>query len=333
MRLAFIAAGEIALPSLRAVAKSFPAHQLVALVTQPDRPCGRRAAPVSPPAKRAGQELGLAPERIFQPKSINSPRFLARLRALEPDLFLVMAYGQILRSEALALPKFFSLNAHLSLLPSHRGASPIEAALLAGDTRTGVTVFELRPALDAGPMLLSRELPISPDHDRLTLGAELSELAAECFLEALERIAAGRATFAPQDERLATYAPKLTKESGRLDWTRPAAYLERCVRAFAGWPGAWTCFHPPAQSSRFRRLRVLHARLADSEMPGAGKDEPGLSRAAGAAPEGGPWLEACCGDGRRLRLLRVQPEGGRAMSAAEFLHGAGRGCAAGCRLQ
>lgn len=337
MRILFAGTPEYAVPSLRALAGLKPQHEVAGVVTQPDRPRGRSREPAPPPVKEAALALSLPGERIFQPESINEAEVLAALRALEPDLVCVIAYGGLLRKKALAVPKLYALNAHGSLLPKHRGAAPIQAALLAGDAATGVTIMRMAPELDAGPMLLQREIPIAPAETAATLHDRLAELSAKCFVEAVELIASGRAVFTPQDESQATYAPKLTKDFGLVDWTREAAYLERFVRAMTPWPGAWSTLCAP-DGTQPRRVRIAAAERAPSGLTGAASES---QRASAGAP-GQAWthlasdgarLDVRCGGGGVLSIRAVQPEAGREMSVAEFLRGTGRAYAAGCRMK
>ncbi|HEY3323113.1 MAG TPA: methionyl-tRNA formyltransferase [Planctomycetota bacterium] len=324
MRIIFCGTPEIAVPSLRRLIALGPQHEVVGIVSQPDKPQGRSKVPVSPPVVTTARELGLAADRIFQPRSINNSKTLARLRDLSPDLLCVIAYGNILRADALALPQLFPINAHASLLPKYRGASPIQAALLGGEHETGVSIMRMEAGLDSGPVLFQRAISIGPDDDTGTLHDRLAELAAECFVEAIERISAGPVTFTPQDESQSSYTPKLTKDSGKIDWTKDAAYLERFVRAMNPWPGAWTSVVAPASVPATKPLRLRVAKAA--VLP----DRPGVAPGSGCVLGAGEQalLVVACGGGA-LRISQLQPEGKRAMSAAEFLRGAGRALLAG----
>ena len=260
MRIVFCGTPEYAVPSLRRLIALAPAHEVVAVVSQPDRAKGRSRIPTPPPVVEAARAAGIPNDRIFQPKSVNRPSVLAALRALSPDLLCVVAYGNLLKTEALALPKITSINAHGSLLPRHRGAAPIQAALLAGDAETGVTIMKVELALDSGPMLLKRTVPIRESDDAGTLHDTLATLSAECFAAAIEQIAAGTAQFAPQEETQATYAAKLEKTSGQIDWSKDAAFLSRFVRAMNPWPGAWTRIASGDLDKRAMRIRIAKAR-------------------------------------------------------------------------
>ena len=315
MRIVFCGTPDYAVPSLKCLMALAPVHEVVAVVSQPDRPKGRSRLPSPPPVVESARACGVPIERIFQPKSINRRSVLEPLRALAPDLLCVVAYGNLLKPGALALPKLYGINAHGSLLPRHRGAAPIQAALLEGDLETGVTIMKVELALDAGPILLKRAIPIRASDDAGTLHDRLAELSAECFVEAIERIAAGNAQFAPQDESQATYAAKLEKTSGQIDWTKDAVYLDRFVRAMNPWPGAWTRV-AGAGGKDSVRLRVAKAHVALAPLS-AGLAPAGQAHAQAAD------LQVACGSGG-LAITAVQPEGKREMSAAEFLRGAGR---------
>jgi len=366
MRIVFAGTPDYAVPSLKALAALAPAHEVVAVVTQPDRAKGRSATPTPPPVKAAALALGIKPERIIQ-RSINKPEALEFLRGLAPDLLCVVAYGGLLKKDALELAKLFPLNAHGSILPQHRGAAPIQAALLAGDAQTGVCIMKMEAGLDTGPVLLERAIPILPTDTAGTLHDKLAELSAACFVEALKLPDLAGATFTPQDHAHATYAGKLSKDTGRVDWSKDAVFLERFVRAMSPWPGAWTSIALP-DGKNSKRLRIAKAALppgtpraasltrvislADvqkmqSTAGQAAADSATESRAAELAPpaavrvvsvanapreDGAARFEVECGQGA-LQLLRVQAEGGREMSVDEFLRGQGRLYANGARVE
>lgn len=319
MRIVFAGTPEYAVPSLRALAALAPKHEVVAVVTQPDRPKGRTKIPTPPPVKEAALALGLPAERIFQ-KSINKPETLEPLRALAPDLLCVVAYGGLLKKDALELARRYPINAHGSLLPKYRGAAPIQAAILAGDAETGVCIMKMEAGLDSGPVMLHRAIPIKADDTAGTLHDKLMALSAECFVEAVDLIEAGKAAFVEQDHAKATHVSKLEKDSGTIDWKRDAAYLERFARAMSPWPGAWTTMVSTDGKTR-KRLRIARGELVE------GSGEPGLVRVHDGA------FVVVGGDGRALRIVSIQPEGGREMHVAEFLNGAGRAFASGARMQ
>ena len=296
MRIIFCGTPEYAVPSLRRLAR-LPGHELVAIVSQPDQPKGRSRAPTPPPVVAAAHALGFTPERIFQPRSLNQSAVLQKLKALAPDLLCVIAFGQLLKPAALALPRLFALNAHGSLLPKFRGAAPIQAALLAGEKETGVSIMKIELGLDRGPVMLRRSLPVGEDDDAGSLHDKLAELSAECFAEALAAVETGQFTFTPQDERAASYASKLTKESGKIDWKLDAEYLQRFIRAMNPWPGAWTSV---SASTGGKRQRVRVAKCAVWEAPPGLSFRAPVAECGETAPEGqpsiargrSPWLKS-----------------------------------------
>ena len=316
MRIIFCGTPEYAVPSLRRLNELAPEHSLVGVVSQPDKPKGRSGVPTPPPVAAAARELGIAAENILQPLSINTPEVLERLRALQPDVLCVIAYGGLLRKRALELARLYPLNAHASLLPKYRGAAPIQAALLAGDAETGVCIMKMERGLDTGPLQLCRKIPIAPTDDAGTLHDKLAALSGECFVEALKALAAGPVTFTPQDEASASYAAKLEKDTGRIDWSKDAAFLERFVRAMNPWPGAWTSVSLPDGTQK-QRIRVAQARLSASApltAPGEGQVLGSGEQSAFAITTGSGVLE----------VLQLQPEGKKPMSVGEYIRGAGR---------
>jgi methionyl-tRNA formyltransferase len=246
------------------------------------------------------EELGLP---VFQPEKVN--REVERIRALEPDVLAVAAYGQILSKALLDVPKLGSVNLHASLLPKYRGAAPIQWALLSGETITGVTTFLMDEGLDTGPILLQREVPIDENDTAGTLEAKLAEVGAELMLETLRGLAQGTLTPQPQDNSQATYAPKIKKELAHIDWTKSARELLGLIRALEPSPGAYTFY-------RGRRLKVRWGRVVDEEGQ---RGEPGEVIALG---DEGPVVQTGRG---LLELIKVQPEGRKVMSGRDFLHG------------
>jgi methionyl-tRNA formyltransferase len=329
MRIVFMGTPEYAVPSLRALVALAPRHEVVGVVTQPDRPKDRSREPQPPEVKTAALKLGLRPEQILQPESVNEAPALDALRALHPDLFCVVSFGGLLRHAALSIPWILPLNAHGSLLPRYRGAAPIQAALLAGDVETGVTIQKMVRKLDAGPILLRQSIPIGLAETAGSLHDRLAALSASCFVEALEILERGHPILEAQDEALATRVGKLTKESGTVDWSREAAYLGRFVRAMSPWPGAWTRI-ARGDGGLTRRLRICSAALSESVQPG---DAVGVGRVVeDQRIKGGAQLGVRCGDGLVLAIATLQPEGGREMSVGEWIRGAGRAYVDGCRL-
>lgn len=235
MRLILLGSPRFALPTLGTLLES--EHELIAVVTQPDRPAGRGHSSKAPPVKQAALERDTA---VLQPENVNSPESLERLKELEPDIFVVAAYGQILRQRLLDLPKRGSLNVHASLLPRWRGASPITAAILAGDPKTGVTIMEVVRALDAGPIVATREETISHFDTASSLEERLAEAGASLLGETLTPWAERAIASRDQNGSLVSYANQLKREDARLDWSLSAEDLWHRVRAFNPWPGAFT---------------------------------------------------------------------------------------------
>ncbi len=297
-RVVFMGSPEFALPTLEALARHYP---VVGVVTQPDRPAGRGNRLKAPPVKQRAEALGLP---VIQPRRLSDPQALATLRAWRPDLIVVAAYGQILKPEVLQLPRYGCLNVHASLLPRWRGAAPIQYALLHGDAQTGVTIMLMDEGLDTGPILSQRATTILPDDTAASLSPRLARLGAELLLDTLPPYLEGELEPRPQDDSLATYAPRLKREDGRLDFHRSAAYLARQVRAFYPWPGTFMPW-------RGQRLKVLAAHpVEDAPNPG-----PGVR----TVYQG--WPAVGTGDGL-LVLEQVQPPGKRPLPGDAFLRGA-----------
>jgi methionyl-tRNA formyltransferase len=295
-----------AVPSLRALAAE---TTLVGVVSQPDRPRGRGLNSQPSPVAAAAGALGVP---LIRPTSVRTPDTLAALTAWKPDLLVVAAYGKILPAAVLAAPTLAPINVHASLLPRHRGAAPIAAALLAGDAETGVTIMLMSEGLDEGDMLLQRTIAIGPDDTTESLTVALADLGALALRDALAALRGPGLQPEPQDPARATYAPRLAKEEGRIDWTRDAAAIARMVRAFTPWPSAFT-------SLGVRSVKILAARVAPG---GAVGGPPGTIAVAGDT------LHVATGSGV-LAITMVQPEGKRAMAAGAFAAGARLGAAAG----
>lgn len=309
MRIVFIGTGEIGVPTLRALQKS--EHELVGAVTQPDKPVGREQKITAPPIKAA---LVGHKGSILQPAKIKEPKAIDEIRALAPDVIVVMAYGQILPKAVLEIPKIACLNLHASILPRWRGAAPIQAAIAAGDPETGVTVMYVDEGLDTGDILLQHKIDITANETGDSLHDRLAEIAPDALLEALRLLASGNALRIPQDKALATYAPKLNRESGRINWNEPAEVIERKVRAYNPWPGAFSEFNPPSPGSGAtsnRKLKIFAASIVDLR----GKPGEVLRRDK-------EFVIAAVD--RALSLTEVQLEGKRRMSATEFLRGHAR---------
>jgi methionyl-tRNA formyltransferase len=292
----FIGTGEIGVPVLRWLIES-PEHELIGVVTQPDKPVGREQRIEAPPIKAAvaGRDV-----RILQPKRIKSEEAVAEIRALAPDVIVVMAYGQILPRAVLEIPRIACLNLHASLLPRHRGAAPIQAAIVAGDRETGISVMYMDEGLDTGDVMLQTRIEMAPDETGGSLHDRLAEIAPVAVKAALAQLESGSASRIPQDSSTATYAPKLEREDGRIDWGESATSIERTIRAFNPWPGAFAVLRDEAGTER--KIKVHRASVVDS---------------CSADPAN---LVIPVRDGA-VRLEEVQLEGKRRMSAAEFLRG------------
>ena len=303
LRVVFFGTAELACASLRALAQN-PAFRVETVVTQPDRPGGRSLRPQPSPVKTVALELGLP---VSQPERCRAPEFLDQMRAVAPGLIVVAAYGQLLPTALLDLPRLGCLNVHASLLPKHRGAAPIQWAVLEGDAATGVTIMRMDAGLDTGDILSQEATPIGPDDDAATLHDRLGQRGAGLLVRTIPRHAAGNIVPRPQPTEGVSYARKITREDGRLDWSRPAQELHRRLRAFTPWPGAFTFLRG---AGRPVLLKIWRAAPVPGEPAPPGTvlraDQAGIRVAAGVGA---------------LELTELQREGGRRLSAAEFLAG------------
>ncbi len=297
-RVVFMASPAFAAPAVGALGGMYP---IVGVVTQPDRPAGRGSRLRPPPVKVTAERLGLP---VFQPEKVATPSALEHLRAWAPDVIVVAAFGQILPPELLSLPPHGCLNLHASLLPRWRGAAPIAAAILAGDTVTGVTLMLMDEGVDTGPILARREEPIRSDDTTGSLTERLARVAAELLIEVLPGYLAGKVRPVPQPEEGVTYCRPLKKADGYLDWTRPAVELERQVRAVTPWPGAFTFWHG-------QMVKVLRA----APIPDWSGPEP-----PGTVVPLGEGAVVIAGQGA-LQLLEVQMAGKNPMPIEAFLRG------------
>jgi methionyl-tRNA formyltransferase len=305
MRVLFWGTPEFATPALRALLGE--GCDVVAVVTQPDKPQGRhRSVAVPPPVKLVALDEDL---QVLQPVKPREPAFVAAVREFAPDLSVVVAYGHILPKELIDLPPLGTLNIHASLLPRWRGAAPIQAAILAGDAESGVSIMRMVPALDAGPVVLQARTPVLDDETGGELTVRLSELGALAIVEALTLISLGDGAGVPQDEAGVTYAGKITREQARIDWTKPAIDVSRTIRAFDPVPGAYS-------SLRGAEVKLFGARVAPDVQgdPGVvlGIDEMGLLVACGAGS---------------VRVAYAHPAGRRRLASLDWAQG--RGVAAG----
>ncbi len=302
MKIVFLGTGGIGVPSLQALAADH-ALEVAAVVTQPDRPAGRHLLLRASPIAQAADTLGIP---VLKPEKIRAPEVGDVLHGFHADLFVVAAYGQILPPSVLAIPRLGCINIHASLLPRHRGASPIQAAILAGDTHTGITIMWVDRGLDTGDILLSRAIPVGSGETAGELHDKLANTAPMALQDALRAIAAGNPPRIPQDSASATLCPKITKPEAVIDWSMDAADIVRRIRAFNPWPGA--CCQLPDGGL----LKVHRARVADRDCAAGA---PGVVLRAG-----GGSIEVAAGTGA-VSLLEVQPAGGRRMPAAAFLAG------------
>ncbi len=298
LKIIFAGTPEFSTCPLQALVES--RHQVCAVYTQPDRPAGRGRRLQPSPVKQLAQSHGIP---VFQPETLKDPAVWAELGGFQADLMVVVAYGLILPPEVLSIPCLGCINIHASLLPRWRGAAPIQRAILAGDRETGITIIQMDAGLDTGDMLMRAPCAIEPDDTAGTLHDRLARLGAQTLLRALEAWLAGDVTPQPQDDGQACYAPKLSKAEACLEWRKPAEQLEREVRAFNPWPVSYTCLEGS-------RLRVWRACC----LEGDASSPPGYVLKAGR--EG---IDVATGKGV-LRLLEVQPAGGKTMTAGEFLN-------------
>jgi methionyl-tRNA formyltransferase len=301
LKLGFAGTPDFAVPALRRLAAE---HAICAVFTQPDRPAGRGQALQLSPVKRCALELALP---VHQPPAFKTPEALQLLQAQNLDVLIVAAYGLILPAAALALPRLGCFNIHASLLPRWRGAAPIQRALLAGDSTTGITIMRMEQGLDTGPMLASRATEIQRSDTAKTLHERLAILGAQLMSETLKVIIAGKSQESPQPAQGVTYAAKISKAEARIDWSLDAAQILRQVRAFNPWPIAETSLHG-------QQLRIWDAECLDSYSPHA-MAAPGTVVAAG--DEG---IDVACGKDA-LRVLRLQLAGRKPLVAQEFLTG------------
>lgn len=296
-RIIFMGTPDFACPTLQTLLDR--KEQIVAVFTQPDRPKGRGQKLQPPPVK----ELALAHQiPIFQPPKVRAPEVLDQIRALQPDLIVVVAFGQILPKALLEIPSQGCVNVHASLLPRYRGAAPLNWCIVNGESETGVTTMLMDVGLDTGPMLLKKSTPIGPDEDILSLHDRMATLGAELLGETLDGLQAGRITPQPQDDSQSCYAPLLKKEHGLIDWTKPATAIHNQVRGLAVWPGAVTWLDQAP-------VKLYRTSVANN----SGK--PGTVLATGKN-----GIEVACGEGSLL-IKELQAAGSKRMEAASFLAG------------
>jgi methionyl-tRNA formyltransferase len=296
MKVVFMGSGDISVPTLQWLV-SDPGIEMVGVVTQPDRPAGRGLQVVPSAVKQLAVSRGIP---TMQPARVRAPEVVEQIAALQPDVLVVMAYGQILPQQLLDVPRLGALNLHASLLPRHRGAAPVHAAILAGDSKSGVTVMWMDAGLDTGDILLVKECTIDPAETAGTLHDKIAALAPLGLAEALPLLGEGRAPRLKQEDSLATYAPKLDRSLGRLDWTRSAGETDRVIRGLYPWPGCTATIE--LEGGRRMDLKIHRAEISDQ-------------------PANPAELRFACAGGGVISLLEVQAPGGRRMSAGDFARG------------
>jgi len=297
MRLVYMGTPQFAVTPLRALAAA--GHEIVGVITRIDKPAGRGRSVTAPPIKLVAHEMGLA---VFQPKRVRDTEAMEQLQTLNPEAIIVAAYGQILPKDILTLPKFGCLNIHASLLPLYRGAAPINWAIIRGERETGITIMQMDEGMDTGAILMQERIPIEPRDTAGTLAGKLSLLGAEMIAAALPLIASGKLIAVAQDGSTATMAPLLKKENGLIDWAFPAVEIHNRVRGLTPWPGAYTFLDG-------KMIKIITTEVS------AGRGEAGL-----LYEKDKNILEVGAGSGL-LRILCLQPEGKKPMTAAEFMRG------------
>ncbi len=301
MKVVFFGTGDIGLPSLEALIASRE-HELLSVFTQPDKPFGRSGNLKASGPKRIAQENGI---KVHQPESMRAMDSVELLRGYDPDVVVVVAYGQILSKQVLEIPSGFCLNLHASLLPAHRGASPIQAAILAGERESGMTVMYMDEGLDTGDILLAHKIDLVPEETGGSLHDRLAEVGPFALMEALELLRDGKAPRVVQDHNTASHTGKLKRGDGAIDWTLSAASLYRLIHAFDPWPGSFTALSDGMAIKVFPRVEVL------------GAPDPDPGKVIEASRDG---IIVGCGEGA-LRILEVQPAGSRRMPVIDFLAG------------
>lgn len=298
MQIVFFGSPALALPSLKKLLEA--EHSIGLIITQPDSPTGRGKKLMPCPVKKTALDLNIP---YYQPLKIRKDKIaLDKIKKIKPDLNVVVAYGQIIPSSIIYLPRYNSLNVHFSLLPKYRGASPVQWALLNGEERTGITIFELDENMDEGDILMQEEVNIFPDENAAELGDRLAQRGADLLIKTIAKIE--KLKHLKQDHSQATYAPKISKEDGRIDWTKNSLYIERQIRAFTPWPSAFTFF-------KDIRLKIHKGRKIEKQAP------PGSTAGEilGIKKEG---IQVCCGEGSIYHIESLQPESKKLMDAYSF---------------
>jgi len=314
MRIVMMGTGTFAEPTFEALLASF-GGEVVGLVTQPERDAGNKRGSTRQTGKGMANIARAANVPVTQPESINTPEGVELLRNMRPDLLVVAAYGQILSKDVLSVPTRGTINVHASLLPKYRGAAPVAYAILHGESQTGVTIIKVTPGLDSGDMILQESLDILPTDTTGALEARLATLGAKLAVEAARKYESGEPVEGrKQDPALVTKAPKIKKEFGLIDWTKPAGYIERFVRAMQPWPTAYTFFHRPGKEP----MRVIVSKASTSPVPVANVPSGTLVVAAHLHPH---LVIVKTGDEFGVGISELQPAGKKKMTAEEFLRG------------
>lgn len=298
-RVVFFGTPAFAIPSLETLLQG--PDDVIAVVTQPDRERGRGRKKSPSPVKELAFRCGMA---LFQPEKVKEGTFIEAMKAFAPDLFVVVAFGQILPKTLLGVPKFGAVNVHGSLLPQYRGAAPIAWAILRGEKRTGITTMLMDEGMDTGAILMQAQLPIEKEDTGETLQKRLSSLGGRLLTETIEKMKAGSLSPEPQDHSRASYAPPLKKEDGRIDWKKSAEEIDRRIRAFNPWPGAFT-------GLEHGLLKIYRGEVRENIQEG---------EAGSVVWVGADFIEVATGEGSLL-IREVQPEGKRRMSVRDFLSG------------
>ncbi|WP_121439843.1 methionyl-tRNA formyltransferase [Salisediminibacterium halotolerans] len=311
MKIVFMGTPDFSVPILRGLVTD--GWQVPLVVTQPDRPKGRKKTMTPPPVKEEAQRLGID---VYQPEKIADRDAAARVLETEPDIIVTAAFGQILPRAILDAPPHGCINVHASLLPKYRGGAPIHRSVINGENEAGITIMYMVEKLDAGAMLSRQSIPIEAEDTAGSMHDKLSVLGKDLLLETLPKLINGEINPEEQDEQQATFAPNIKKEDERLNWSKPAAAVYNQIRGLSPWPVAYTTVNG-------ERIKIWQASLLDA----AAEKEPGTVTAAG--PDG---IDVVCGDGRQVRLLTLQPAGKNQMNAETFLNGKGSTWEIGMKL-
>ncbi len=302
MKIVFFGSPVVALPSLKKLLETD--HSIDLIITQPDRPSGRGKKLMPCPVKKTALDLNIP---YYQPIKIRKDEIaLDKIKEIEPDLNVVVAYGQIIPSSIIYLPRYNSFNVHFSLLPKYRGASPVQKALLDGEAKTGITILELNEKMDEGDILVQEEVNIFPDENAAELEARLAQKGADLLIKAIAQI--DKLKHRKQDHSQATYAPKIRKEDGKIDWTKNSLSIERRVRAFTPWPSAYAFL-------KDIRIKIHKGRKIAKKAPPSSS----AGKISGIKKEG---IEVCCGEGSIYLIESLQPENRKRMDAYAFSLGA-----------